>query len=250
MSRVHVQKLSRKWHRALAPLIGVQLLFWTLGGIYFSWFNLDDVHGDYERSEQVVVDLRDLTEVVPIETLLAKSGLNRVEDVRLGSFLGRPVVRLYESSDQVEMYEARTGEKLSPITEAQAREVAEADFAPEAEIGAVRMVGEKRGGYKNAVPAYQVRFDNWKRTHLYVNANTGLVTARRDSIWRGFDFLWMLHILDFKERDDFNNWLLRVLSGLGLVTVLSGYVRWVVTTPLFRRKRGRDGRPADRAASP
>ncbi len=241
MSRAYLQKFSRKWHRALAPLIGVQLLLWTMGGIYFSWFDLDNVHGDYERREQVVDDLRDLAAVVPIESLLAKSGLNRVEDVRLGSFLGRAVVRLYESNDQVEMFDAQTGEKISPITEAQARQVAEADFAPEAEILAVRMVGEKRGEYKNAVPAYQVRFDNWKRTNIYVHANTGLVMARRNSIWRGFDFMWMLHILDFNERENFNNWLLRILSVLGLVTIVSGYVLWVVTTPLFRRKRGSGG---------
>ena len=139
------------------------------------------------------------------------------------------------------MFDAQTGEKISPITEAQARQVAEADFAPEAEILAVRMVGEKRGEYKNAVPAYQVRFDNWKRTNIYVHANTGLVMARRNSIWRGFDFMWMLHILDFNERENFNNWLLRILSVLGLVTIVSGYVLWVVTTPLFRRKRGSGG---------
>lgn len=237
MNRRQIQKLSRRWHRILGPLIGVQLLLWTLGGIYFSWFDLDNVHGDYEKAEQAVPDLRDVTVAVPIESLLARSDLARVEDVHLGIFLDRAVVRLYQDRDRVEMYDAASGEKMSSIGESEARAVAEADFAPPGEVVSVRLIEEKEGEYRNAVPAWQVRFDNWKRTHVYVHANTGLVTARRNAIWRGFDFLWMLHILDFNERENFNNWLLRVLSVLSLITIATGYVLWLVTTPMLRRGR-------------
>jgi uncharacterized iron-regulated membrane protein len=247
MKRPQIQKLSRKWHRILGPLIGVQLLLWTLGGIYFSWFDLDNVHGDYERAEQAIPDLREASVAVSLEMLLERSDLARVEEVRLGTFLDRTVVRLYQDRDRVEMYDATSGERLSPIGEADARAIAKVDFAPPGEIVSVQLIEEKRGEYKNAVPAWQVRFDNWKRTHVYVHANTGLVTARRNAIWRGFDFLWMLHILDFRERENFNNWLLRILSLLSLITIVTGYVLWLVTTPLLRRgrrsgeRRGGDG---------
>ena len=36
---------TRKVHRYLGLFIGVQFLFWTLGGLYFSWNNMNDVHG-------------------------------------------------------------------------------------------------------------------------------------------------------------------------------------------------------------
>ena len=36
----------RKTHRFMGVILGVQFLFWTLGGLYFSWSNMDDVHGD------------------------------------------------------------------------------------------------------------------------------------------------------------------------------------------------------------
>lgn len=242
MNRQRLQKLSRRWHRTLGPLVGVQLLLWTLGGIYFSWFDLDNVHGDYERAGRVVPDLRDVSVAVPIEALLAASELARVEEVRLGTFLGRAVVRLYQNDDRVEMYDAATGEKLSPIGEAEARAVAAADFAPPGEIASVQLIEKQQGEYKNAVPAWRIRFDNWKHTHLYVHADTGLVTARRNAIWRGFDFLWMLHILDFRERENFNNWLLRGLSLLSLITIVSGYVLWLATTPRLRRRNAARGR--------
>ncbi|MEE8111506.1 MAG: PepSY domain-containing protein [Acidobacteriota bacterium] len=237
MNRQRLQKFSRKVHRAFAPLIGIQLFLWTLGGLYFSWVHLDNVHGDYERAETVVADLLGATGMVSVESLLERSTLGRVEDVRVGTMMDRTVIRLYRDMDRVETYDAFSGELLSPISEAEAREIADDDFTPEAEIVAVQLVEEKGGEYKNAVPAYRVDFGNWKSTHVYVHANTGLVTSRRNSIWRGFDFLWMLHIVDFQNRENFNNWLLRILSVFGMATVLSGYLLWILTTPLFRRGR-------------
>ena len=237
MNRARLQKLSRKWHRVLAPIMGLQLFLWTLGGIYFSWFHLDDVHGDLERTNLSTPDLSELKGMISVESILDRSDLPHVEDIHIGSFMDRPVVRLYQDQDRVEMYDIRTGERLSPITEGQARSVADADFSPEAEIVSIRLMEEKGGEYKNAVPAYRVEFDNWKNTHVYVHANTGLVMARRNSIWRGFDFLWMLHILDFKDRTNFNNWLLRFVSLLGMATVLSGYALWILTASPLRPRR-------------
>jgi len=39
--------------------------------------------------------------------------------------------------------------------------------------------------------------------------------------------------MDFKTRDDINNWLLRILSVAGLITLCSGYVLFF----LSKRKR-------------
>jgi uncharacterized iron-regulated membrane protein len=39
----------RKIHRYLGLLLGIQFLFWTIGGIYFSWSNMDEIHGDLNR---------------------------------------------------------------------------------------------------------------------------------------------------------------------------------------------------------
>jgi hypothetical protein len=47
----------------------------------------------------------------------------------------------------------------------------------------------------------------------------------------------MFHIMDYETRDDINNIVLQVLSLLGLITVVSGYVLFVATSPLLRRRR-------------
>ena len=36
----------RKTHRYLGLIIGIQFLAWTVSGLYFSWTDLDEIHGD------------------------------------------------------------------------------------------------------------------------------------------------------------------------------------------------------------
>ena len=65
--------------------------------------------------------------------------------------------------------------------------------------------------------------------------STGRPTCGHDVRWRQFDFLWMMHIMDYEARDDFNTVVLQVASTLGLVTVLSGFVLAGVTSSRLRR---------------
>jgi len=39
----------------------------------------------------------------------------------------------------------------------------------------------------------------------------------------GFDFLWMMHTMDYEGKDNFGNVLLRSFSIFGLVTVISRF---------------------------
>lgn len=36
----------RKVHRYLGLAIGLQFIMWTVSGLYFSWTDLDEIHGD------------------------------------------------------------------------------------------------------------------------------------------------------------------------------------------------------------
>lgn len=37
----------RKVHRYLGVFLGIQFLFWTISGLYFSWTDIDEIHGDH-----------------------------------------------------------------------------------------------------------------------------------------------------------------------------------------------------------
>lgn len=43
--------LIRKTHRYLGLIIGIQFLAWTISGLYFSWNNIDEIHGDHFRKK-------------------------------------------------------------------------------------------------------------------------------------------------------------------------------------------------------
>jgi hypothetical protein len=83
-----------------------------------------------------------------------------------------------------------------------------------------------------------VRFGDEEGATAYVPAELGQVLRIRNDQWRLFDFLWMLHTMDYQGRDDFNNVVLRAFSVLGLVTVASGFFLFALTTPTLRRRRG------------
>lgn len=39
-------KWIRKAHRYLGIFLGIQFLMWTISGMYFSWTDIDEIHGD------------------------------------------------------------------------------------------------------------------------------------------------------------------------------------------------------------
>ena len=90
-----------------------------------------------------------------------------------------------------------------------------------------------------ALPVWRVAWAQPENLNPYLDPWTGELLARRTDRWRIFDFLWMLHVMDYDTRDDFNHPLLQVAAFGGILVTLGGFILWAVTTPLFRRKRAR-----------
>ncbi|MEE9466416.1 MAG: PepSY domain-containing protein [Candidatus Neomarinimicrobiota bacterium] len=238
MSRASQKKLIRTWHRRLGPIVGIQLFLWSLGGLYFSWVQLSAVKGEKELARELPPDLKFENFLAELPPIMRLSQLPVMREVRLGKLLNIPVYRLIMDEGHAETYNAITGDLLSPISRATAVAIAEDDFRPDAPVRMVTRIEAPGGEYRGPVPAWRVTFAHWKAPSIYVGVYTGEVTARRNLLWRAYDFLWMLHILDFGERADFNNWLLRLMSLLGLATIGSGYYLWYLTsTPAPAGKR-------------
>ncbi len=87
---------------------------------------------------------------------------------------------------------------------------------------------EYRGG---PLPAWQINFED--DVVLYLDSRTAKLHAVRTTKWRVFDFLWMLHIMDYDEREDFNHPLLIIAASFGVLTSLSGLL---LTWFYYRRK--------------
>ena len=232
-------------HRWTALLVSLQLLAWSVGGFTFSILDLDNVHGDWERSMAEPESIRlDRVHLTPQEVLneAAAGGLDmeKVVVLSLRRRLHTTVYELYGAEDRaLGVVDAHTGQFSRRISPEQAKSAALADFEPQAGVASVTLLeGDPPLEYRGKpMPVYQVVLDHPKNPHLYVSPVTGEIITRRNKPWRIFDFFWMLHIMDYRERDDFNHWLLTGMSSLAILTSVSGLLLWWLRFPRLAKRQ-------------
>ncbi len=221
----------RKIHRYLGLLLGFQFLMWTLGGLYFSWSDIDEIHGDHERKPPKLLrtDYGLVSPQVVLDKLRHKSPLMAVISLQVIELLGQPVYQIsyHDQADirtvkQVQLADAVTGNLRSPISKDEAIAIAQNAFDGVADVEKVEFLTAANAHHeyrKSPLPAYAVSFNHPSRTTVYVAAQLGTVQKFRNEKWRKFDFLWMLHTMDYSSRDNFGNLLLRVFSIFGLIMI-------------------------------
>jgi hypothetical protein len=74
------------------------------------------------------------------------------------------------------------------------------------------------------LPLFKVSTQSDDDVNVYLNAISGEVTAIRSDSWRTWDFLWGTHIIDYSERENIDNFLLKVFSILACISALSGII--------------------------
>ena len=72
-----------------------------------------------------------------------------------------------------------------------------------------------------ALPLFKVTTSSEDEINVYVYAVSGEVKAIRSDSWRWWDLLWSLHIMDYRERENIDNFLLKIFSILALISSLS-----------------------------
>ena len=222
----------RKTHRYLGLFIGIQFIMWTVSGLYFSWTDIDEIHGDDYRKHHI--DTPAFTNLMSPAEANANLPINSLELKDIG---GIP----YYLVDGNKFINARTGEKKDEISRKEAVLIARKNMVEGHEITGIERITEtdKHHEYRSgALPAYVISFDEPNNLKAYVSIEDGTFRSIRHRDWRWFDFLWMTHTMDYEGRDDFNNLVLRIFSLLGLITVLSGFVLWYISSPtVFKLKR-------------
>ena len=232
-------------HRWLGALVGAQLFLWSLGGLMFGLHDLDWVRGtrgQRKPGEPEAVPW-ERVKVTPAEAA-QRSGLARVDGISLRAWRQYVVYEVVAQPDTTRLVDAESGEPRSPIDRATAEQIAVDDRTQPTRVRAAALVeSDPPTEFRElGLPAWRVDLDDADNTHVWVDAQTGRVTARRNDAWRRFDFFWMLHTMDYKGRDDFNHPLLVAFAALGVLAVSSGGVLWALR--LVRRWRKRCAAPA------
>jgi len=235
----------RKIHRWLGLVVGIQLLLWTVGGLFFSLNSIAKVRGETEEPESTPLEFAAPASPAPaLSELLLDHPRAEIQTVLLRRHLDGAIYEitfLEDGEPHWALADVSTGELRTNVDRDEAEAIARRAYVPDSPLADISLVTEAGPGSEyreRPLPAYRVTFDDPLGTRLYVSVERGVVSARRNDRWRLFDFLWMLHIMDYQGRDNFNTLLLQAVSALGLVTVLSGFVLAAATSPRIRRLFG------------
>ncbi|HQU81605.1 MAG TPA: hypothetical protein PKY59_00675 [Pyrinomonadaceae bacterium] len=239
MKRRNYKYFIRKSHRYLGIFIGVQFLFWTLGGLYFSWTNIKEIRGEDRRKKDEILNVsgKIVSPKMVLDEIKTTKDISKVQKIQIVEVFNKPFYEIKVGKETI-LADAETGKIRQQITEEEAKKIAVESLNDPKNIKRIDYLTEENvGGHheyrEKPLPAWAVTFED--NLTVYLSADTGQIGAFRNDKWRVFDFLWMLHTLDFKERDNINNYVLRGFSLLGIMTIFSGFALFFVSSRRFRR---------------
>ena len=205
--------LVRKIHKYLSFFISVQLLLWTISGIYFAFNKIELVRGEqYLKKTEESYDLS-----------IFDFKIDKASDIDFQKRLGKEII-IINSNDSVR-YLDKFGMPVKKMSSIEAMEsvINQTSLTP---LIAEEVLNEKAGSEfrGRSLPIYRVKTkskDDYK-INVYINMYSGDVVAIRSDKWKIWDLMWGLHIMDWKERDNIDNLFLKIFSILALVSSLTG----------------------------
>ena len=205
--------IVRNTHKYLSFFISIQLLLWTISGIYFAFNKIENVRGEQYRAQTSSdYNFNKIEFEIP-----------NAESVNVKKRLGKTIIAA--STKNGMRYFNEEGGALQKISFDEAKQLVskQTSLKPMAveEIYTSEEGSEYRG---RELPIYKVvtRNANDNEINAYLNIFTGEVVAIRSAQWRIWDLMWGFHIMDWQERDNIDNLLLKIFSILALVSSISG----------------------------
>ncbi len=217
----------------------MQLLLWFCSGLLMSVLPIERVRGEH----LVVRD--SATPLAPAQQLASPASVLRaapgpVRELRYTSLLDQPVAELTLLDGTVRLHDARSARPLPRIDGPLAVRVARAAYrgpgSPSATVSQVRTASTE---FRGKLPAWRIEFKDAEKTRVFVSPESGRIVAVRTGTWRLYDFFWGLHIMDWKNHEDFNTpWMMAFAAG-GLTLAIAGVVLLYMRWPRRRRRKAR-----------
>ncbi|AWL12307.1 Na(+)-translocating NADH-quinone reductase subunit [Saliniradius amylolyticus] len=217
-------------HKWLSLLVGVQLLIWLGTGLYFNLADHQAASGNALRQSVDTETVRPVLSLVPVSQL----PVNRVEQIKLHWIHSQPYYQAIHQSQpharqrqQSSLYSATTGLRVS-LSDRQLTDIALASYTGTAEMEQARRLTppvDDLPGNQN--PVWQVIMDDDAGTAIYVNPANGRVIKHMNDDSRLWDFMLMLHFMDYTDTGGFNHSLIIIVALSTLLLAVSGVI-WLV----------------------
>jgi uncharacterized iron-regulated membrane protein len=210
----------RKLHKWLALVTGLQIFIWALSGLYMVSVNIDIIHGDHlvKTTNQDSIEAH---VILPISEQLIDSQVT-VKSVAVNSYFGKSFYRI-DSQEGTAIVDVQTGHIAQTLTLERIREITAQIYTGDASILSIELLPQ----YPNEVrhknqPIWRVVFDDLAESTLYFHYQTGQLVSKRTDLWRIFDFLWKLHIVEYFGLEGYFGLLFRMLALLSLSMAIFG----------------------------
>lgn len=226
-----MQAFASWTHKWLALIVGVQVLFWVASGLFFAVFPIEQVRSEHRIAERPAAALSaPLQDVSP----LLPEAPTRVSYER--DALGHAVAVAEFPERRPILIDLQDWRVASPLSADAAAQIAQAYVAGSPSVQSRTLVTEETPEYRGPLPAWRIAFDDGEGLAVYVAADTARVTARRSDLWRVYDALWALHIMDWRDHENFNSGLLILTSFTALIVVLAGFILFPYRMGWVRRR--------------
>lgn len=189
--------LFRRIHKWVGLILGLQFVLWTLSGGVMALLDMDKVGGHSAAAVETTAN--------PWPGhIVAPQAEGQVDAISLRRILDRPV---YEIRDErgVRLVDARDGQQIR-VDGILAAKIARSAYHHTAPVRSVtRLEKANLEAREHEGPMWRIDFADADSSSSYVSAMTGLPLVNRSDTWRTWDFVWMLHNMDYVNRTSFNH---------------------------------------------
>ena len=227
-------KLCRTIHNWLGLILAIQITLWFVSGLVMALLPIEDVRGAHLRhtfkanwqhaiqSPQSILTSHSADAAIALSQRLT---MNEDKPRAVPVYVVSQSTQSGSQKSKTVRYNAVNGAILAPLSEMQISNLANAQYKGEGSLSDVNFLSSLPQEVQQLPsPLWQVQFDDNENTRFYIDPNTGSVLRVRTDTWRLFDFMWMLHIMDYEDRSDFNHPLLIGFSASALLFTLTGIV--------------------------
>ena len=217
----------RKVHRYLGWLLLLQLLCWFGSGLVMSLQPITEVRGEHLR--QNLPDADWSAAISPAALVAKHPGYQLSLSQR-----GIEPVYLLSKAGQRWYYSANTGLALEALNETDIKAMVQLQYKGQASLVSIQSIQQPPFEARQLQgPVWQISFDDEQSTIFYLDNMTGKLLSVRTNQWRLYDFVWMLHIMDYQDRENFHHPLLIFFSATALFFTITGAF---LLLPARRRK--------------
>jgi len=221
-----IVKISRKLHKWLMLLVGVQMLIWAATGTYMVVMNIDYIHGDSLVRSHQDENMRTLLDISQVKFNLVqlKLAYPQADEIHL-KMLQQQAVYQFRNGKRRHLVNATTGILLADISKAQAQTIAQTHYTGKGNIVHTKFLTQVNGEISARIlPVWRIEFADMAAPRLYVSTHTGELVTKRHDYWVLFDWFFCFHIMDYGEDGEVSNVLLLIIALISLLACLSGVV--------------------------